>query len=75
MKKAPTKSRPNPWYELLGVMPEDQLFDVLKISHASGRQRGYAGTLPAHYKVGREKLYDIDEVKAWMRRRRVDRAA
>jgi hypothetical protein len=59
----------------LGFIGEAQLFNLLGISTGTGRNRQSAGTLPPHYKVGREKLYKVAEVEAWIGRRRVSRAA
>jgi hypothetical protein len=61
--------------EKLGYIDEEQLFRLLKIAPGTGRNRQSAGSLPAHYKVGREKLYKLSEVEAWIKRRRVARAA
>lgn len=59
----------------VGVLSEAELFAMLRITVASGRQRAYRGTLPPHYKVGRQKFYAIEDVQAWMRSHRVDSAA
>jgi hypothetical protein len=60
--------------ERMGVITEDELFALLRIAAGTGRNRQSAGSLPAHYKVGREKLYKLSEVEAWIKRRRVERA-
>ena len=60
--------------ERIGVITEDELFALLRIAAGTGRNRQSAGSLPPHYKVGREKLYKLAEVDAWINRRRVTRA-
>lgn len=59
--------------EQLGVITEEELRALLNIAPGTLRNRQNAGSLPPHYKVGREKFYEIAEVKAWMRRQRVTR--
>jgi len=59
----------------LGFITESELFALLAIAQGTGRNRQAAGTLPPHYKLGKEKLYKIPEVEAWIRRRRVSRNA
>jgi hypothetical protein len=56
---------------LLGYITDDELFALLKIGKGTGRNRQSAGNLPPHYKIGREKLYKLAEVEAWIKRRRV----
>ncbi len=57
----------------LGYISEDELFALIKVAKGTGRNRQSAGTLPAHFKVGREKLYLLSEVNAWIRRKRVQK--
>jgi predicted DNA-binding transcriptional regulator AlpA len=59
----------------LGYITDDELYGLLGISQGTGRNRQSAGRLPPHYKIGREKLFKLSEVEAWIRRRRVQRAA
>jgi predicted DNA-binding transcriptional regulator AlpA len=61
--------------ERMGMITEDELFALLGIAPGTGRNRQSAGSLPPHYKVGRRKLYEVAEVSAWMKRRRVCKAA
>lgn len=58
----------------LGVITEKQLFSLLNIATGTGRNRQAAGSLPPHYKLGRQKFYKLADVEAWMKRRRVSRA-
>lgn len=60
--------------EKLGYIDEQALFGLFDITWGTGRNRQSAGSLPPHYKVGREKLYKLSEVDAWIKRRRVTRA-
>jgi predicted DNA-binding transcriptional regulator AlpA len=57
----------------LGYIKEDEFFALLDIAKGTGRNRQSAGTLPPHYKTGKEKFYRLSEVEAWIRRRRVER--
>ena len=59
----------------LGVITETELFALFGIAPGTGRNRQSSGNFPPHYKVGRTKLYRVSEVDAWMRRRRVAKAA
>lgn len=59
----------------LGYISESEFFSLIGIAKGTGRNRQSAGTLPPHYKLGREKLYKLSEVEAWIIRRRVTRAA
>jgi hypothetical protein len=59
----------------LGMITEAELFALLNIATGTGRNRQSAGSLPPHYKTGKEKLYKLAEVEAWIARRRVSRAA
>jgi predicted DNA-binding transcriptional regulator AlpA len=59
----------------LGYITAEELFALLGIALGTGRNRQSAGSLPPHYKIGREKLYKLAEVEAWIKRRRVTRAA
>lgn len=68
-----TLQTPTALRERLGIITESELFAMLNIAPGTGRNRQSAGTLPPHYKVGNTKFYEIDEVKAWLRRLRVDR--
>lgn len=61
--------------ERLDLITERELFDLLDISAGTGKNRQSAGTLPAHFKVGRHKLYSLREVKEWLARRRVARGS
>lgn len=57
----------------LNLITDDELFDLLGIAKGTGKNRQSAGSLPAHYKCGRGNFYRVDEVEAWLRRRRVTR--
>jgi hypothetical protein len=57
--------------EKLGYIDEKQLFRLLMIAPGTGRNRSYAGDLPPAYKIGKQRLYKLAEVDAWIRRRRV----
>ena len=59
----------------MGLITANELYALFAIDATTGRNRQSAGTLPPHYKVGREKLYKLAEVEAWIKRRRVSRAA
>jgi predicted DNA-binding transcriptional regulator AlpA len=59
----------------LGYITDVELFALLGIATGTGRNRQCAGSLPPHYKIGRDKLYKLAEVEAWIKRRRVTRAA
>lgn len=61
--------------EILGYITEVELFALFDVKKGTGRNRQSAGSLPPHYKVGREKFYKLSEVEAWIRRRRVARSA
>lgn len=59
----------------LGFITDAELFALFGIAPGTGRNRQSAGSLPPHYKIGREKLYKLAEVEAWIKRRRVVRVA
>lgn len=59
----------------LGYLTEIEVAGLCGVGLPTWRNRQTAGATPPHYKLGREKLYRRDEVEAWLRRRRVDRAA
>lgn len=59
----------------LGYITDVELFALLGIGAGTGRNRQSAGTLPPHYKIGKEKLYKLVEVERWIARRRVQRSA
>ena len=59
----------------LGFMSEAELSTLVGVTLATARNRQSAGSFAPAYKIGREKLYRIDEVDAWIRRRRVARGA
>jgi predicted DNA-binding transcriptional regulator AlpA len=59
----------------LGYITASELYALLGISTGTGWNRQSAGDLPAHYKIGREKLYKLAEVEKWIARRRVQRGA
>lgn len=77
MKRSEPATSPNPaaLRERLGVITEAELFALLNIAPGTGRNRQSNGSLPSHFKLGREKVYKLTEVEQWMRRRRVTRAA
>ena len=58
----------------LGYITNRELFALLGIGQGTGRNRQSAGSLPPHYKIGRDKLYKLVEVERWIARRRVQRA-
>ena len=58
----------------LGYITEDELRALLGVSLGRLRNRQSAGDVPPRYKVGRDKLYKLSEVDAWIRRRRIARA-
>lgn len=75
MKKQEVAVDAAPLRERLNIITEDELFALLKIAPGTGRNRQSAGQLPPHYKLGREKVYKLAEVDAWLKRRRVARTA
>ena len=54
----------------LGYISEQETAGLLGVSVPSFRNRLSAGTAPPHYKVGREKLFRVEEVNAWIMRHR-----
>lgn len=58
----------------LGYINEDDFFALIGVTKGTGRNRQSAGTFPAHYKIGKQKLYRLSEVEAWIRRRRVQKS-
>jgi predicted DNA-binding transcriptional regulator AlpA len=59
----------------LEFITEAELGGLLCNSIGRLRNRQAAGDLPPRYKVGRDKLYKLSEVEAWISRRRVSRAS
>ena len=55
----------------LGFITDAELRALLGLEIGTARNRQSAGSLPPHYKIGRDKLYKLTEVEAWIRRRRV----
>jgi len=55
----------------LGQISEDQLRSLLRVARGTFRNRQSAGDLPPHYKLGRDKVFRLAEVEAWIARRRV----
>jgi hypothetical protein len=45
--------------EKLGIITPDELFKLLSITPGHGRNRMSDGSLPPHYKVGREKFFKL----------------
>ena len=58
----------------LGYVDEKAVAGLLGVTVPRFRVRQSTGTAPPHYKVGREKLYKLAEVEAWIARQRVARA-
>jgi len=54
----------------LGYVTEREMANFLRIELFSLRNRINAGSVPPHYKVGREKFFRRDEVDEWIRRHR-----
>jgi predicted DNA-binding transcriptional regulator AlpA len=59
----------------LGYITEQSLASLLRVALGTLRNRASAGQLPPTYKLGREKVYKLVEVEAWIARQRVSRAA
>jgi len=59
----------------MGYISEAEVSALVGVTPATARNRQSAGSFPPAYKIGREKLYRIDEVDAWIRRRRVHQAS
>lgn len=75
MRKSNTLRTAGELRQSLGYISEPEAAGLIGITVATLRNRESAGLAPPHYKLGREKLFRIEEVDAWVRRRRVDRAA
>lgn len=56
--------------EHLGYIDERATAGIIGITVPTLRNRQAAGAAPPHYKIGREKLFRLDEVDAWIRRAR-----
>lgn len=59
----------------LGYVGEQEVCVLLGISTPTLRNRLSIGTAPPSYKVGNKHLFKVSELDAWIRRRRVNRAA
>lgn len=57
----------------LGYISEDDFRALLGVTLETFQNRRYAGDLPPVHKLGREKLYRIVDVEAWIARHRVAR--
>jgi hypothetical protein len=59
----------------MGLLTDEQLCVLLKISPATLRNRRSTGTAPASSKVGNEHLTKVSDVETFMQRKRVDNSA
>jgi predicted DNA-binding transcriptional regulator AlpA len=76
MRKTNAARAPNddPLREL-GYVDHAAICRGFKVAEKTGYNRATAGNWPPHYKLGREWVYRLSEVQAWIQRRRVDRSA
>ena len=54
----------------LGYISEEDFRALLGITHESFQNRRYAGGFPPVHNLGREKLFRLTVVEAWIARRR-----
>jgi hypothetical protein len=55
----------------LGYWTEDEVCAFLGVNKKTLRNRqSITEAVPPHYRAGREKLYKVAEVEAWVKRRR-----
>ena len=56
--------------ERLGYIGERETASTIGVTVDTLRNRLAAGSAPPFYKIGREKVFRLDEVDAWIRRAR-----
>jgi predicted DNA-binding transcriptional regulator AlpA len=73
--KRPGAARARELRKELGYISEEDFRALLGMTHKSFQNRRYAGDFPPVSNLGREKLYRIVDVEAWIARRREQRGA
>ncbi len=75
MANKSTQSRAADLRHELGYVEEIVVAALIGITIQTLRNRASSGTLPRRYKLGKQSVYRLADIDAWIARRGVDRGA